>query len=358
MNDTESSEARNEQELNLFDDQPLSEENVSAATESEDFNLVAQDPDPESADADRPAQTAESATDQAENEALPAQDAAFSPQESIDTEFRTEVPESENEPDTISAASSTDVSPVVAPPPPRRKPAPQRPGIIAPRTVGQSASAPANASTSSASNTGTPLPHPLQQNRTLGQMLTDIRNARKLPLEEVAAATRIRTEYLIELESDELLKNLPTVYISAYVRKLAEVYQLRKEDVDALLEKMHGETPEKSEEIPDKLFQSVNEGTLVDEGEKKRIRNITIGIYAALGVILLAIIWLIVLAVVHYAKNNEASGVVPGTVQPAETPVSQTILLDESELDALIVPETPSISVLKMSKTPGARETP
>ena len=51
MNDTESSEVRNEQELNLFDDQPLPEEDVSAAaatlpqTESADFNLVAQDPE-------------------------------------------------------------------------------------------------------------------------------------------------------------------------------------------------------------------------------------------------------------------------------------------------------------------------
>ena len=356
MNDTESSDVRNEQELNLFDDQPRPGEDISAA-ESEDFNLKAQDPDPESADVDLPAQTAESEADQAGNEARPAQDTAFPPQETPDPGFRVEeLPE--HEPDPVPADSATDDSPVVAPPPPRKKPAPQRPGIIGPRTVGQSTSASANASASSATDTGTPLPHPLQQGRTLGQMLTDIRNARKLPLEKVAAATRIRTEYLIELESDELLKNLPTVYISAYVRKLAEVYELRKEDTEALLEKMH-ETPEKTEGIPDKLFQSVNEGEVVDESATKRERNITIGIYAAIGIILLAILWLIVLAIVHYAKNNgQASGEVPGTVQTAETPVSQTILLDESELDALIVPETPSISVLKMSKTPGARDTP
>ena len=355
MNDTESSEVKNEQELNLFDDQPRPEEDVSAAPESADFNLEAQAP--ESADVDLPAQAAEFAADQGENEAHPAQDTALPLQETSGTDLRMELTKSE--PDPVPADSAADDSPVIAPPPPRKKPSPQRPGIIGPRTVGQPTSAAANAPASSAEDSGKPLPHPLQQGRTLGQMLADIRNARQLPMEKVAAATRIRTEYQIELESDELLKNLPTVYISAYVRKLAEVYELRKEDTELLLEKMHGETPEKSEEIPDKLFQSVNEGTLVDEGEKKRIRNITIGIYAALGVILLAIIWLIVLAIVHYAKSNgQASGEVPGTVQAAETPVSQTVLLDESELDALIVPETPSISVLKMSKTPGARETP
>ena len=353
MNDTESSEARNEQELNLFDDQPLPEEDVSAAPESAEINLTAQTA--ESAEINLTAENP--MEDLRENEEQPAENAVLPPQETPEPDLRMEVPESEPAP--VSADSATDVSPVVAPPPPRKKPTPQRPGIVAPRTVGQSASASAAASAASAGDTGTPLPHPLQRDRTLGQMLSDIRSARGLSLEKVATATRIRTEYLIELESDELLKNLPTVYISAYVRKLAEVYGLQKEDTDALLEKMHGETPDKSEEIPDKLFQSVNEGTLVDEGEKKRIRNITIGIYAALGVILLAIIWLIVLAITHYAKNNgQASGAVPGAVQPAETPVSQTIMLEESELDALIVPETPSISVLKMSKTPGVRETP
>ena len=354
MNDTESSEARNEQELNLFDDQPLPEEDVSTAMESEEFNLLAQAE--ESEDADLPAQAEGSSADQTENEAYSAQDASLSPQEAPDTDLRMEAPESE--PDSEPVEVATDVSPVIAPPP-RKKPAHQRPGIVAPRTVGQSASVSDNASASSEANTGTSLPHPLQRDWTLGQTLTDIRNARGLPLEDVAAATRIRMEYLIELESDELLKKLPTVYISAYVRKLAEVYDLQKEDTNALLEIMHGETPDKSEEIPDKLFQSVNEGELVDENVTKRERNITIGIYAALGIILLAIIWLIVLAIAHYAKNNgQASGAVPGAVQAAETPVSQTIQLDESELDALIVPETPSISVLKMSKTPGARETP
>ena len=56
--------------------------------------------------------------------------------------------------------------------------------------------------------------------------------------------------------------------------------------------------------------------------------------------------------------SRDPSAAVGGAFRPAEEPVSQTILLDESELDALIVPETPSISVLKMSKTPGVRDTP
>ena len=339
MNDPESSEARNEQELNLFDDQPLPEEDVPTVAES--------------AESDVPAETPLFA--QSGEQTSPDPEPALPSPETPGTDLRKEEPESE--PAAEPSKPATDGSPIVAPPPPRKKPAPQRPGIVAPRSVGQDAFAPSSASAAPAADTGKPLPHSIQRDKTLGKILADIRNSRGLSLEEVAAATRIRTEYLIELESDELLKNLPTVYISAYIRKLAEVYSLRKDDTEALLEKMHGETPDKTEEIPDKLFQSVNEGTLVDEGEKKRIRNITIGIYAALGVILLAIVWLIVLAVAHYARNNGQASAVPGAVQ-AETPVSQTIMLEESELDALIVPETPSISVLKMSKTPGVRDTP
>ena len=53
------------------------------------------------------------------------------------------------------------------------------------------------------------------------------------------------------------------------------------------------------------------------------------------------------------AATNDVAGV---AVRPAEEPVSQTVHLDESELDVLIVPETPSISVLKMSKSPGVRD--
>lgn len=261
-----------------------------------------------------------------------------------------------------SAGTGNDI-PVVAPPP-RRQPSTIRPGIVSP-LAGQAAgsSAPA-ASAATAANTHKPLPHPLQQSQSLGQMLSSIRNARGLSAEEVCIATRIRMEYLVELEADELLKTLPHVYVSAYVRKLIEVYDLSREDADVLLEKMHGETPQDAEDLPEKLIESVNDGALVNEGENKRIRNITIVFFIAIGIVAAAILWLVILVFVHYAKTPDTgpghrpSTEISGSVQPAEAPVSQTILLDESELDALIVPETPSISVLKMSKTPGVRDTP
>ena len=337
MTDPEDPAAKNEQELNLFSDQP-SAGDVPAEPESGIFELSAQDV-PAEPGAGESAGSVETRTADTPLQQEPARE---TPEQAVPAQDIRE----------------DDVQ-VVAPPPPRKQPSPVRPGIVLPRAAGPAASAP---QASGAAKTHKPLPLALQASQSLGQMLVAVRNARGMSLDEVAGATRIRMDYLIELESDSLLKTLPPVYVSAYVRKLIEVYDLSSEDGDLLLEKMHGAAPKNNEELPDKLIESVNEGALVNEGENKRIRNITIGIFVVIGLVAAALIWLIVLVIVHYVRTSDPvtprdpAAANPGVVQPAEEPVSQTVHLDESELDALIVPETPSISVLKMSKTPGVRE--
>lgn len=324
MIDPEDPAAKNEQELNLFSDQPVPENSPV---------------EPESGE---PAVSGEIPV---ENN-MPVQD--------IPAEESMEQPVPET-------GVSRDDSPVVAPPPPPRKqPSAARPGIVSPR-AGRAAF-PSPSAPAATAQMHKPLPHALQpSSQSLGQMLSAIRNARGMSPEEVAAHTRIRLEYITELESGELLENLPPVYVSAYVRKLVEVYDLPRADSDVLLDKLREETPQDPEELSDKLLESVNEGALVNEGENKRIRNITIGIFVVLGLVAAALIWLIVLVVVKYVRTSEPvpahdPAAATSTVQPAEEPVSQTVQVDESELDALIVPETPSISVLKMSKVPGVRE--
>ena len=329
MIDPEDPAAKNEQELNLFSDPPRPGE-TSAGPESPAAAV------PEEAGETPPVE-------------LPAQE---SPAE-------TSVQETTVEP--VPADANPADAPVIAPPPPRKQPASLRSGIVSPRP-GRAAFPPS--APAADLRTRKPLPQPLQPGQSLGQMLTAIRNARGLPLEEVALATRIRMEYLIELEADELLKRLPPVYISAYVRKLIEVYDLSDADSGILMEKMHGETPQDNEELPEKLIESVNEGALVNEGENKRIRNITFIFFGVIGLVAAALVWLIILVIVNHVKTSkpvpgpgqEPGSVVSGAVQPAEEPVFQTVHMEESELDALIVPETPSISVLKMSKAPGVRE--
>ena len=322
MTDPEDPEVKNEQELNLFSDQPQPE-TAPAETES-DANVPVEAPPDIPAPADVPGETPV-------KQPVP--------------------PNAPEQPD--------DVPVVAPPPPPRKQPAAMRPGIVSPRAGGRAAFPASAASASSAAAQHKPLPHALQPNQSLGQMLTSIRNARGLSMEEVALATRIRMEYLVELENDELQKALPPVYVSAYVRKLIEVFDLTQADSDVLIEKMHGATPQDPEELPEKLIESVNEGALVNEGENKRIRNITFVFFGVIGLVAAALLWLVILVIVHYARTSEpVPGHVAGTetVRPAEEPVSQTVHMEESELDALIVPETPSISVLKMSKAPGVRE--
>ena len=337
MTDPEDPVAKNEQELNLFSDQPLPEGESPAEPGTGENTAI------EDVPADNDTSVPEPAM---EPEAAIPEPAAEKPAE-LDTPVINNVSEDES-------------SVVAPPPPPRKQPSPARPGIVSPRAGRAAFPPPSSASVSAVQHK--PLPHALQPSQSLGQMLTAIRNARGMSVEEVALHTRIRTEYIYELESGELLQKLPPVYVSAYVRKLIEVYDLPKNDSSVLLDKLREETPQDSEELSEKLLESVNEGALVNEGENKRIRNITIAVFVAVGIVAVALIWLLVLVVVNYVRTSEP--VVPGrdpaaatgTVQPAEEPVSQTVHVDESELDALIVPETPSISVLKMSKVPGVRE--
>jgi len=325
MTDPEDPAAKNEQELNLFSDQPLPVGESPAEPETGENTAIEDVP--------------------ADNDTSVPEPAAEKPAE-LDTPVINNV--------------SEDESSVVAPPP-RKQPSPARPGIVSPR-AGRAAFPPSScASTTAAQHK--PLPHALQPSQSLGQMLTAIRNARGMSVEEIALHTRIRTEYLFELESGELLQKLPPVYVSAYVRKLIEVYDLPKAESGLLLDKLHEETPQDPEELSEKLLESVNEGALVNEGENKRIRNITIAVFVAVGIVAIALIWLVVLVIASYVRTSEPvvpgrdpAAETPGVVQPAEAPVSQTVHVDETELDALIVPETPSISVLKMSKVPGVRE--
>ena len=273
MTDPEDPAEKNEQELNLFSDQPQPGE-PSVEPESDGTATIAEPADQA---------TAQEAASPASEQCVPG--------------------------------ANTNDSPVVAPPPPRKQASSMRPGIVFPRT--ERAAGKTSTLNPAPAAQHKPLPHALQPGQSLGQMLTSIRNARGMSLEEVALATRIRMEYLVELESDELLKMLPSVYVSAYVRKLVEVYDLSKADSDILIDKMHGAAPQDSEELPDKLIESVNEGALINEGENKRIRNITIVFFCVIGLVAAALLWLIILVIVHYVRTSEP---VPGR-DPGAAPI-------------------------------------
>ena len=324
MTDQEYPETKNEQELNLFADQPQSDAG-----------------DPE--------------TREPASESSPAME--------VDASDVPRSHEPEPEPESKQAAPDDD-APVIAPPP-RKPQAPGRGGVSAPpqrnRRPGRAGFPPVAAASSSGADTRKPLAHSIQPVQTLGQTLTAIRNARGLSIEEVALATRIRLEYLTELEADELLKVLPTVYVSAYVRKLIDIYDLSREDSELLIEKMHGEIPQDTEDLPDKLLESVNEGGMVNEGENKRIRNITILFFSCVAIIFIAIVWLVILLVVRHSKKPDASpDRAPAAVTSGEVaaPAGESAAdagnanagrITEADFDALITPETLDPTVLKMN---------
>ena len=137
MTDPEIPEEKNEQELNLFADQNPPEEDVSAVPDSSGGASGGSAP---------------------EAPAVPGHDPVF----------------------------ARDDAPVIAPPP-RKKPAPLRPGLVDPPRAGQTPFSPSG--TSAGEETRKPLP-PLQPGQTLGQMLSAIRNARGMSMEEVALTTR------------------------------------------------------------------------------------------------------------------------------------------------------------------------
>lgn len=334
MTDPEYPETKNEQELNLFADQPQ----------------------PEAGDAETRELAAES-----------------SPAMEVDASDVPQTPETnpETDPGTDPGTAAQDDEPVIAPPS-RKSQTPGRGGVSAPpqrnRRPGRAGFPPVAAASASGSDTRKPLS--IQSVQTLGQTLTAIRNARGLSIEEVALATRIRLEYLTELEADELLKVLPTVYVSAYVRKLIDIYDLSREDSELLIEKMHGEIPQDPEDLPDKLLESVNEGGMVNEGENKRIRNITILFFSGVAVIFIAIVWLIILLVVRHSRKPDASpDRTPAAVTSGEVaaPAGESAADDgktddgritEADFDALITPETLDPTVLKMNDKRGIREKP
>ena len=341
MTDPEYPETKNEQELNLFDDQPQ--------PDAGDGNGEAQTPEAAAAAPEHTADGAASAVQPAKPESEP-----------------------ENE---QKAAMQDDDEPVVAPPP--RKPQTSgQPGAVAapPQRNKRPARTAVPGAAATVSGQGSRKSLSLQPAQSLGQTLSAIRSARGLSIEEVALATRIRLEYLTELEADELLKVLPTVYVSAYVRKLIDVYDLSPEDSELLIEKMHGEIPQDPEDLPDKLLESVNEGGMVNEGENKRIRNITILFFSVVAVVFIAIVWLIILLIFrHSGKPDPAPERAPAAVtsgeiadpaaaasgEAAETSGNaRPAGITEADFDALIPPEQLDTTILSQGGKRAIRNTP
>ncbi len=72
------------------------------------------------------------------------------------------------------------------------------------------------------------------QNMTVGQYLQKQREEKKVPLESVAAVTRIKLSQLQALERDEFRLLIAEVFIRGYLRSYAKFLQLSPEEIIAL----------------------------------------------------------------------------------------------------------------------------
>lgn len=133
---------------------------------------------------------------------------------------------------------------------------------------------------------------------SLGTLLTEARTSAGLTVRDVAAATRIRTDYIEALEQDkpDALPNL--VFLKAYVRALIPLYGLDANSVAMIEDKLKDLTP--ASEVPKKLLEDIGKEGQINEEEARKIKMFLI--YGA--VILILLISLTVTSIVSIRVRN------------------------------------------------------
>lgn len=116
--------------------------------------------------------------------------------------------------------------------------------------------------------------------RSLGDLLRDSREERKLSLEQVNESTRISVRVLRALEQDDLEGASGAIYARGFVRTLARFYDLDAEWLDAKLDQLAGETSrpvlpvdDDGEVIAAPLSDAVEEERPVETGPKWEVES-------------------------------------------------------------------------------------
>jgi len=85
---------------------------------------------------------------------------------------------------------------------------------------------------------------------TVGQILTQTRNHKKLTLEQVEKATKIRLKFLVALEKDEFNKLPPGTFAKGFIKNYANYLGLSSEEILAFYRRQVNE--EKAPAMPSK----------------------------------------------------------------------------------------------------------
>lgn len=176
---------------------------------------------------------------------------------------------------------------------------------------------------------------------SIGEIMQDARQQAGLTLEQAAALTHIKKDYILALEADDQ-ENLPGgIFPSAYVRTLCGLYNLNDSGREAALKKVR-ETFSAHDNVPEQLIQHLEQDVQRNEAEEQRVNKIFYLIVsgaAALAVLLIAGIVLLTVSL----RGDSA----PELAETEKTPVRQEQRtppvsdFDARKLETLTPPQSP-----------------
>ena len=176
---------------------------------------------------------------------------------------------------------------------------------------------------------------------SIGEIMQDARKQAGLTLEQAAALTHIKKDYILALEADDQ-ENLPGgIFPSAYVRTLCGLYNLNDSGREAALKKVR-ETFSAHDNVPEQLIQHLEQDVQRNEAEEQRVNKIFYLIVsgaAALAVLLIAGIVLLTVSL----RGDSA----PKLAETEKTPVRQEQRtppvsdFDAQKLETLTPPQIP-----------------
>ena len=136
---------------------------------------------------------------------------------------------------------------------------------------------------------------------TAGQMLAAARNENAMSIEDVAAATLIRADYITALEDDNTKNLPPVIFVKAYIRALSKLYNLDENSVEMLKELLADLEP--AADVPEKVVDELNKNVQINEEEARKVRITGYYILGTLAVLLILIVSLTVYLIAVKGKN-------------------------------------------------------
>ncbi len=121
---------------------------------------------------------------------------------------------------------------------------------------------------------------------SFGQYLKALRLRNNFTIDEIAAETRIRSDYLTALEAEDFGSLPQPVYVLGYVRKLCTLYHVDSKRADEITSGLRALL---EYEIPEDISKSVIDHEVSEENERKIRQLITIMVAAVVLIVLVLV---------------------------------------------------------------------